>query len=287
MGTFEAATSVRDVGQAHNLRRFEAELDPQWSIADKLHGGYLLAVIARAAARTGEPNQPYPTALSASFSRPPEFGKAVVEVERLRTGKNSTQLRARLSQRDEPCVEALITQGQMTRSSAWWSGSSPVNLPAEEDCVRMSVDGGRGYPERLMTVVETRIAPASLTFPTGFGTFSTWQRLADGSPWDPFSLLVALDPAPPASFDLGLPGWAPTLQLSAYLRRLPATGPLRVSLQATDAGADRMVEIATAWDTEGQLVGQATQFAGVRIPCDDQEKNGPSRASSRAWNSEM
>jgi Acyl-CoA thioesterase N-terminal domain/Acyl-CoA thioesterase C-terminal domain len=270
MAAFAEATQAREFGQEGGLRRFAADLDPQWTIGNKLHGGYLLAVVARAAAEVGGAEQPHPTAVSASFSRPPEPGAALVEVETLRVGRGTTQLRARLSQQDQPCVEVLITQGRLDESDAWWNGTIPAGLPAEHECFRLPVDNGAGFPLRLMEVVETRMPAASLAFamgnPTRTGVFSSWQRLVDGSDWDPFSILVALDPAPPVSFDLGLSGWAPTVQMSAYPRRLPAPGPVRVSMHATDIGEGRMVEIATAWDSKDRLVAQATQLAGVRTP---------------------
>lgn len=48
------------------------------------------------------------------------------------------------------------------------------------------------------------------------------------------------------------------------VRRLPAPGPLRVTMHATDITAGRMDETAQAWDATGNLVAQATQLAAVR-----------------------
>ena len=52
--------------------------------------------------------------------------------------------------------------------------------------------------------------------------------MADGREPDPLMLLLAVDTLPPVSFDLGLPGWAPTLELTAHVRARPAPGWLRV-----------------------------------------------------------
>lgn len=265
MGTFKEATAIEAAGPG----QFAISLDAQWSIGGKLHGGYLLAVVARAAAELAE--HPHLTAISAAFPAAPEAGHATIQVEVLSVSRSMTQLRSRLTQNGVVCVEALVTQGTLTEDDPWWSGSQQPPMPREQDCPRVPVDAP-GFKVALMEVVDTRIDPSVLGFavaqPSGQGAIATWQRLADGSDWDPLSLLVALDPAPPVSFDLGVPGWAPTLQMSAYIRRLPAPGSVGVRMHANELGGNRMDEAAFAWDSSGRLVAQATQFAAVRIPKD-------------------
>lgn len=265
MAHFRTATALRRRGDDPV---FDTELDPQWTIGTKLHGGYLLAVLAKAAAEIS--SHPHLTAISGSFSVAPEPGPAVVEVEVLREGRGLTQLRARLSQGGAPCTEALITQGVLTDGDAWWSGVDPVELPPEQDCLPVPADGGGGFRIGLMDVVEQRLDPVAAGFavgqPSRKGVISSWLRLADGSDWDPVSLLVALDPVPPISYDLGIAGWAPTVQFTAYLRGLPAPGPVRVRMRAGELGGDRMDEVAELWDEKNRLIGQATQIAAVRLP---------------------
>lgn len=271
MGDFQAATAVAPRGVTDGLHEYDVTLDGQRSVGTKLHGGYLLAVLGRAAADVVGAVHPHLSAVSGAFLRAPEVGPAVVSVETLRAGRSATNLRARLSQDGQPCVEALITQGTLDEADPWWSGLAPAELPAEQDCF-LSTAEPPGAPFRvpLMEVIDQRLDPSRLGFamgtPSKEGVVAGWQRLADGSDWDPLSLLVALDPVPPVSFDLGLSGWVPTLQLTAYIRRLPAPGPVRVRMAATDVGNDRMDEVAHVWDSKDRLVGQATQLAAVRIP---------------------
>lgn len=271
MKDFDAATAVEPRGVANGHHEFAVDLDAQWAVGDKLHGGYLLAVLGRAAAAVADGAHPHLTAVGASFIAAPEPGPAVAVVEPLRTGRGSSQLRARLVQDGRPCAEALITQGRLEDGDAWWTRSEPVELPAEEDCVPSPAESP-GVPFRipLMDVVEQRLCPDDLSFltgkPSGRGRIAGWQRLASGADWDPLSLLVALDPVPPASYDLGVPGWAPTVQFGAYIRRLPAPGPVRALLQATEVTGDRMDETAHVWDAKGRLAAQATQVAAVRPP---------------------
>ncbi|MER6950026.1 thioesterase family protein [Nonomuraea sp. NPDC000554] len=267
MGTFREATALT----AHGADEYQATLDAQWSIGARLHGGYLLAVLGRAAVESAGAEHPHVTAVSGSFVEPPEPGPATVRVRTLRVGRSVAQVTATLTQRDRPCVEALITLGRLDDADPWWTAAEPVRLPPREECFLAPTDPpGADMTVPLMDVVEEHIDPAHLAFafgaPSRNGVIATWQRLADGSDWDPLSLLVALDPVPPVSYDLGLPGWMPTIQFSAYIRRLPAPGPVRVRLHATDVGGDRMDEVAHVWDDKGRLVGQATQLAAVRVP---------------------
>jgi hypothetical protein len=266
MKEFAAATAVRPRPHRGAQPEFDTDLDAQWAVGDKLHGGYLLAILGRAAGLVST-GHPHLTAVSGAFVRAPRPGPAVVVVETLRAGRSSTQLRARLVQDSEPRVEALITQGTLTEGDPWWSGAPSVTLPPEEECVPTSHEAG-AFRVPLMEVVDQRLDPATLGFATGApshaGRVAGWQRLADGTGWDPLSLLVALDQVPPPTFDLGLPGWVPTIQLTAYIRHLPAPGPVSVRLVANQVTADRIDETAHAWDSKGRLVAQATQYAAVR-----------------------
>ncbi|WP_436533769.1 thioesterase family protein [Actinoplanes sp. HUAS TT8] len=264
MQSFAEATAVHPVTGG-----FSADLDPQWGVGDKLHGGYLMAVVARAVAAGAGPAHPHLIAMTTTFLRPPAPGPVTVQVEALRAGRGSAQFRARLVQDGVACAESLVTQGVLDEADPWWSGLPLPVLPAEDECYLLPSDPpGAGIAVHLLDVVEHRLDPTSLTFamghPSTTGQISGYLRLADGSDWDPLSLLVALDPTPPISLTLGIQGWAPTISLTAYVRRLPAPGPLRMTMQSAEVTSGRMDETALLWDAKGALVAQATQLAAVR-----------------------
>lgn len=275
MAGFHAATAVERIGEGG----YRVELDPAWSIGSKPNGGYLLAVLARAAADAAGTGHPHPSAVSAHFLAAPPPGPAEVLVEPLRTGRSAAQLRATLLASDRRCVEALITCAQLPAAAApWWNGVPPVELPPEDACFLMPADQP-DFPVPLMGVLAERIDPACLGFavgqPTGRGEMRGWVRLADGSDADPFTLLVAADCLPPATFDLGLVGsWVPTVELTAYLRARPAPGPLRVRLNVRQITDSRVDEVCDVWDSTGALVATAHQLAAVRLP------DGPAPAAS-------
>jgi hypothetical protein len=57
----------------------------------------------------------------------------------------------------------------------------------------------------------------------------------------------------------------PTLSISAYVRALPAPGPVRVLHRAQLIDDDRVDEICFVWDATGRMVAQSTQLAGIRF----------------------
>ena len=127
MGDLAKATTTEPTGEPG---RRAALLDEQWRIGPKMHGGYLLGVLAQAAldevsAATGHD---VPEAVTSTFLRAPDPGPAVVTVDVLRRGRGVTQVRVRLDQDDTPCVEAAVvlaadTGAARTGSSSGSTGS--------------------------------------------------------------------------------------------------------------------------------------------------------------------
>jgi hypothetical protein len=114
-----------------------------------------------------------------------------------------------------------------------------------------------------------RLEPDSSGFttgrPGGRGELRGWLALPDDEPFDPISLLFAVDAYPPATFDIEFAGWVPTLELTAYVRALPAPGPVRILHRAQLIDARRVDESCYVWDVTGRLVAQSTQLAGIRL----------------------
>jgi hypothetical protein len=144
--------------------------------------------------------------------------------------------------------------------------------PAAADGLPAVQHGGPGGAFRihLLDVVEQRLDPAVTGFkrgrPTGRGVFAGWLRLTGGADWDPLSLVVAVDAMPPIGYDLGAPGWAPTMQLSAHVCRLPAPGPIRIHVVATEVDGGQVDHVVRAWDSKDRLVVQASQICARRLP---------------------
>jgi hypothetical protein len=249
--------------------RFDANVDAAWTIAGKPNGGYLLAILGRAAADGG--THPHPIAASATYLRPPDPGPVEVETEVLRAGRTAGQVRSRMLQNGAVCVEALITTSTLDATSEpYWTGGLELPEIAElERCVRLPGVSPVGLPVPIMDEVEVHLDPADTGFargePSGRGQLRGWLALADDEPFDPVALLYAVDAFPPATFEIAPTGWVPTLELTAYVRALPAPGPVRILHRAQVVDAQKVDEVCFVWDSRRRLVAQATQLAGVRL----------------------
>src|SRR3954466_14716034 len=117
--------------------RFTGDVHPAWTIAGKPNGGYLLAMLGRAAAAVSP--HPHPIAASAHYLHSPDPGRVDIHVEVLRAGRSATQVRARLDQDGRPCVEALLTMSELDPdSNPYWTGGLPEpGADAFADCVRV------------------------------------------------------------------------------------------------------------------------------------------------------
>lgn len=261
---FDEVTSVTMTSPG----RFTADVHPGWAISGKPNGGYLLAILGRAAANTS--SHPDPVAASAHYLRSPEPGPVTVETEVVREGRSASQLRARMSQAGRPCVEALITTGDLGDADGHWTRGLPnPQHRTYDDCVPLTRGSREWARITILDQVDLRLDPDVLGFakgcPSGNGELRGWLALPDREAFDPISLLYAVDSFPPATFEVELTGWVPTIELTAYIRAIPAPGPVRILQRAQLISGQRVDQACFVWDSRGALVAQATQLAGVRL----------------------
>jgi Thioesterase-like superfamily len=248
--------------------RFTADVHPGWTIGGKPNGGYLLAMLGRAATTVSA--HEHVIAASAHYLHSPVPGPVEIDAEILRAGRSAGQVRAQMRQDGRPCVEALFTVSRLDRESTpYWSAGVPAAGSAEpRDAVRLPSTNPAGLHVAIMEHVDVRIEPDSLGFgrgaPSGRGELRGWLGLP-GEAFDPVALLFAVDAFPPATFDIEMTGWVPTLELTVYVRALPAAGPVRVLQKAHLIDAQRVDESCWVWDGSGRLVAHGNQLAGVRL----------------------
>jgi hypothetical protein len=263
--SFDLATAV-----AGGPERWTARVDEGWTVAGRPNGGYLLALATRAALEAV--GQPHPLAVSAHFLTPSDPGPAELEVRRLRAGRSLSTARVTLVQEGIARLEALVTAGRIDPAAApgWRRGNGPAGLPPVEDCLPARPELPGGVRANLLDHLDLRIDPATAGWvagrPGGRLEMRGWARFADGRAADPLALLQVVDALPPTSFDLGLASWAPTVELTVYLRGLPAPGWLACVVRGQLWQGGWFDEEAEVWDPAGRLVAQSRQFAGARRP---------------------
>lgn len=272
---FDRATAVRP-GPEPGVAT--VELDPTFAVGPKVHGGYLLAVLGRAAvdaATSAGASHPHVVAATATYLGSPDPGPATVEAEVLRIGRTATHVRTVLRQGGQTAIDATLILGVLPTpdddgAAPTWSSVTPFDVAPREVCIRATSDNPMGFLVHINDRIDLRLDPASMRWtagdPSGRGDLRGWISFPDDRPIDPLALLLFVDALPPPTFDVWPSGWVPTMALTTYLRAIPAPGPLRARVLAQHLGSGRVDEVCELWDSEDRLVAQATQIASIRLP---------------------
>jgi acyl-CoA thioesterase len=294
---FDRETAV--VPRPDNPSVHDAELHEGWRIGMGINGGLLLALAGRALAaelggrpgearqgsspslRGGHPHRPEAggghtdpfsiTGYYLSASRP---GPVTVRTETLRRGRTVSTGAAHVVQDGEERLRVLATYGDLDghdHAGDVRTSATPPEMPPPEQCVGTDLappDFLKTSPmlDRIELLLDPETVGWAVGAPSGRGMIQGWFRLPDGREPDPLMLLLAVDVLPPVSFDLGIIGWAPTLELTVHVRARPAPGWLRLKHSTRNFADGYMEEDAEVWDSAGRLVAQSRQLARVRIP---------------------
>ncbi|MGY2702122.1 thioesterase family protein [Nocardioides sp. HB32] len=245
---------------------WDADLAEGWVVGGGVNGGYLLAVAGNALRHTF-PGKPDPLAVSAYYLSAAAPGRATVHVDVRREGGSVATAAVDLRQGDDTRITALATYGDLDRlgDDVRTTAEEPP-MPPPDQCVpnTMAPPEVRAIAP-LMDRFDMRFHPDHIGWavgqPSGTGVLSAWFRLVDGREPDPISLLMVVDALPPVTFDLGMMGWAPTLELTAHVRAKPAPGWLKVRHATRNMAGGMFEEDCEVWDSAGRLVAQSRQLA--------------------------
>ncbi|WP_245646279.1 thioesterase family protein [Nocardiopsis trehalosi] len=264
MTRFDTATEVTPAGDG----TYTADLDPGYLIGSAMNGGYLMAVLQRAALA----ESPHPHAVSSSFHflRPGTAGPARVHTEVLKTGRTVATVRATAHQDAGPVVTGTIATARLDAGAApAYEAPAPGIAPMAE-CRVYDPRAGAGAPDGFVHRVRQHYTP------------DTWDRLRgraadpapellghvelspdDGGPCaDPALFLpLAVDALPPVISVFDSWRWAPTVELTWHMRAVPVPGPLTFHARAGLVSDNWFDETVDLWDTKGRLVAQSRQLA--------------------------
>ena len=256
----------RDIALEGDQSPYGAQLSEGWVVGGGVNGGYQLSVVGAALARATV-GKPDPIAVSAYYLSAARPGPATVTTRVLREGGSVATLAAGLRQGDDERLTVLATYGDLSalpddvRTTA-----APPDLPPLEECVPTAfapqeVRDVAPLMERFDMRLDPRHVGWAVGEPSGNGELQAWFRLADEREPDPVALLMVVDALPPVTFDLGMFGWAPTLELTAHVRARPAPGWLRVRHATRNLAGGMFEEDCEVWDSAGRLVAQSRQLA--------------------------
>ena len=273
MSSTQQSRALRDAAAVEPLSpgRFSVELSEHYAIDGHPNGGYLQTVMASGAlagAAEAGSHHVHATAVTTNYMGGPAVGPAELRAEVRRVGRGVSFVHVTLLQDDVVTTESLVTLGTLRDDSVPHYQDAPVPPVAErEQCLGSNVDD----EINIRNVIDVRLDPQYAMWTSGEfdgrGEVRGWLRLNDGdSSWDPWSVLLATDAMPPATFPLGSSGWVPTLQLTSYVRRVPTGEWLRARqwcVVVADGLADERCEL---FDDRDELVASSSQIAMVRFP---------------------
>ncbi|MFD2418395.1 thioesterase family protein [Amycolatopsis pigmentata] len=264
---FASACTVRSLGDG----TLTADLPHEWSIGTHPHGGFAIALAAKAAVRMlterGEPSTD-PLVVSAQFLRPLAIGPALLRTDLRRVGRRISVVTVQFEQRGRSCVEATVTAGRLPVRRPEWVDVPPMAAEPPSRAIPLGGDTAEGL-FNLAKGCDVRIDPATAGYLSGrtgdAPRIRLWVKPRQGAP-DPYFALLAGDINPPVVFNLGRFGWAPTAQLTALVRARPAPGWLRVFAECRTIHDPWFDSDASVIDSTGRLVCQARQLALAPAP---------------------
>ncbi|QWC84361.1 thioesterase family protein [Nocardioidaceae bacterium] len=273
MSEYDDLTRVRRTdgatGEGGERATYVGALGDAWSIGAAVNGGAVLSVIGAALSDLFGDRHPDPLSVSAVYLAPGTDGPCDITIDVHRRGGRTSVASATLSQDGTEKVRVLATYTDLDlwTGETHLAGEQPA-IPSPEDCFgrESAPDGGPEQPP-LTHRLDLRFDPACIGWavgkPSGQGMLQAQIALADGRDWDAVSLLLAADALVPTTFDLGIPGWAPTVELTVHVRAKPAPGHLHVRHATRFMTGGLFEEDAEVWDSAGTLVAQARQLAMV------------------------
>jgi hypothetical protein len=249
--------------------RYRCDLAPQYTVFDYPNGGYLQCVLANAAVAASSDagaQHLHATAVSTNFVSAPRVGPALLTTRVRRVGRAVSFVHVTLTQEDVVTTEALVTVGTLGDASpVRYQSSVPPLVAPRDDCLGLPVHESMTIHHSLEFLVDAN-SPQWWRGDAGPGEIQAWLRLCDGgAPWDAWSVLFATDALPPATLPLGSTGWVPTLQLTSYVRRVPASEWLRARQWCVVVADGLVDERCELFDDTGEMVASSSQLAMVRF----------------------
>ena len=261
---------------AGGLATARGHLGEEWLIGHAINGGVLMALgLGAAAEGLTASGHTAPLSWSAHFLSAAVAGPVEVSAEVLRAGRSVSTAHVTVVQEDGAGrverVRLVGTFGDVARLDPVHRAPAPPAVPGPDECLPATREAAPAAAAiTMLDRLDLRVDPSTAGFavgqPTRRGVIRAWLRMRDGREPDVRMLPYAVDALMPVSFDLGVPGWAPTLELTGQVLGDPAPGWLLVELSTDTVVGDLLVEDCRLWDSTGRLVARSRQLAGVRMP---------------------
>lgn len=273
---FDRATAVVEVDAADPAERaFAATLDPGWWAGRGPNGGYLAALLLRAALVAVDDPARAPRSLTVHFARAPAEGPIDVVVRTERTGRSLSTLSVRATQGGTVAALALVACSVPWAPAFDWSDATfPTGVAAPDDLPRVPPDSGPA----LLANYDVRWGIGPIPYAAAEGVPAEaggWIRFAGPPrPLDALALAAYADAWPPPVFGVvATPIAAPTVDLTVHFRApiTPPDGPpppadaFVLSRFHTRLAVDGfLTEDGELWSADGRLLAESRQLALAR-----------------------
>ncbi|MBT0565989.1 thioesterase family protein [Williamsia sp. CHRR-6] len=257
---------------------YTATVDPVFTIGPKVHGGALQTICGHAAVRAfgdsiGDPAaraeaaELLPVVVSTEYLGAPDPAEVTVLARVGKRGRRVSQVDVEVRQGDRTMVRSAVTLARPDRGEVHHRRPGAVadmapTPPADAVSVR---EGPTASLFNLAGVLDVHYDASTVAFldgSRGEPTTRFWTRPIGAEP-DEWFAMIAADLSVPVVMNLQLYGWAPTLQMTTYLRRVPAPGWLRVQATTTEVGQGLFDEDHCILDSTGAVVAQSRQLAMI------------------------
>ena len=236
------------------------QVSDRWNIDGVPNGGFLMALGLIGAGQ--QVSHPDPLAMNSHFLGRTMPGEATISSRVIKKGRSLSVTAVDLIQNDRISVTSLITWGEL---AAFQGPTGPLLPPPDlleeslrSDGPKMPLDST--FITRFDYQMPLETARGAFGQPTGTAQARGRMRFGDGRPPDLSSMPLIADGFPPAIFQLGHYGWAPTLELTIHFRAHPCPGWLTIDLNARHLLNGTFEEDCNVWDSNGTLVAMSRQL---------------------------
>jgi acyl-CoA thioesterase len=269
MSSFLTDTAVRRVDgpanpAAGDRLTYRARIDGSWWIVMGPNGGYVAAIVARAAVdAVGDPARRLHS-ITLHYLRPPVEGECHVTVDVERVGRGLTTVTIRMTQGDMRVVVGVaalavhrdsIVLDQLERPDV----AAPETISVPEGQIGMTIPMAQHFDNR--PVFGHRLGGGD---PPELARTGGWMRYRESTPIDEIALLALCDAWwPPMMEVIEEPMAVPTVDLTVHIRALPEdpTDAVLGEFVSPLAADGYTIEDARLWSRSGRLLAESRQLA--------------------------